>query len=77
MISSIKKPWFGPAKRYRGLKITSWQGAIVSLLFFAVMYADIGYVTNLVIKIVGAVFAVLAFGYVVRKTADLSTNIVF
>lgn len=77
MKSAIKKPWFGPAKTYRGLRISSWQGAIASLTFFVVLFTDIAYVNTLLIKIIIALFAVIAFCFVVFKTGDLSNSIVF
>ena len=73
----VKRPWFGPAKYYRGLKISTWQGALVTLVFFAVLFLDITKIDLLLIKIVVGLLDIVTVGFIVYKTGDLTNSIVF
>lgn len=74
---TVKTPWFKPARSYRGLRPSTWQGALVSFAFFVVLFLDVAYVYLVLVKIVIGLLAILTFGFIVYKTGDLANNNVF
>jgi NADH:ubiquinone oxidoreductase subunit 6 (subunit J) len=73
----VKTPWFKPAKTYRGLQISTWQGAIIVLIFFAIMIIDVTYTFSPPVKIMVGLVAIVTLGFIVYRTADLKNNNVF
>jgi uncharacterized membrane protein YdfJ with MMPL/SSD domain len=65
-----KKAWFGPKKLGWGLSITSWQGAVMTLVAVVLVVASILLLQPLVIGIVVAGCVLVAYVAAALLTGD-------
>jgi amino acid transporter len=66
-----QKPWFGPKRSVGwGWRVSSWQGAIVLLLFLFSMFGVIGYSRSTLTGALGAIIISGIFILVAFLTGD-------